>query len=167
MITAIIQQREKSLTLAQDGDAESQYMLGTMFQEGNGLPQDFTEAAKWYLLAAEQNNASAQLNLAAMHYLGNGVPQDYQAAYKWSRLSAIQSNASAQFTLGLLYMFGDAVEQNNIKSHMQYNIAFANGAKDAEGARDTVAETMTKEDIAQAQTMARECMESAYEDCGW
>jgi TPR repeat protein len=155
------------LPLADDGDAESQYLLGTIFQDGYGIPQDFTEAAKWYSFAADQNHASAQLNLAALYYLGNGVPQDYQAAYDWSRLSAIQSNESAQFTLGLLYQYGDAVEQNNTKSHMWYNIAYANGAKDAGEARDMVAGTMTPEAIAQAQGMARECVSSGYRTCGW
>lgn len=155
------------LPLAKEGDSEAQYLVGTIFQDGNGVPQDFSEAAEWYLLAAEQNYASAQFNLGAMYYLGNGVPQDYEAAFKWFRLSAKSGIASAQSALGLLYRFGDAVPQDNIRSHMWYNIASANGDTDAGSFRDKIADNMTSADISKAQEMARECMNSDYENCGW
>ena len=44
---------------------------------GQGVPQDYEEAIKWYRLAAEQGYASAQYNLGVMYDNGDGVPQDY------------------------------------------------------------------------------------------
>src|SRR5580698_5529010 len=39
---------------ADQGHAESQYLLSTMYDEGQGLPRDPTEAALWERKAAEQ-----------------------------------------------------------------------------------------------------------------
>lgn len=37
-----------SRPLAEQGDATAQYNLGHMYHLGEGVPQDYTEAAKWY-----------------------------------------------------------------------------------------------------------------------
>ena len=39
---------------AEQGDADSQYILGFMYNNGQGVPQDHAEAVKWFRLAAEQ-----------------------------------------------------------------------------------------------------------------
>ena len=55
------------LALAQGGDAFAQYALGGMYQHGQGVPQDYKEAVKWYRLAAEHGNVFScvcQLDLA-------------------------------------------------------------------------------------------------------
>ena len=62
--------------------------LGVMYDIGQGVPQDYAEAVKWYRLAAEQNDAVAQYNLGAMYANGRGVPQDYVQAHMWSNLAA-------------------------------------------------------------------------------
>ena len=55
------------LPFAEQGDAEAQYLLGLMYNEGKGVPQDYKEAVKWWRLSAEQRNERAQVNLALMH----------------------------------------------------------------------------------------------------
>jgi TPR repeat protein len=37
---------------AAQGDAEAQYSLGLMYQNGEGVPQDYVQAYKWFSLAA-------------------------------------------------------------------------------------------------------------------
>jgi hypothetical protein len=37
-----------------------------MYEKGQGVPQDYKEAVKWYRLAAEQGYADAQTNLDAL-----------------------------------------------------------------------------------------------------
>ena len=39
---------------AEQGDALAQYNLGFMYSNGEGVPQDYAEAVKWYRMAAEQ-----------------------------------------------------------------------------------------------------------------
>src|SRR2546428_1690306 len=55
---------------AEKGDAQAQFDLGWMYDEGNGIEQDSSEATKWYRKAAERGLAMAQLNLGAMYEIG-------------------------------------------------------------------------------------------------
>src|SRR5450432_2769644 len=49
--------------LADRGDAVGQYGLGHAYFSGQGVPQDYAEAMKWYRKAADQGDAPAQYNL--------------------------------------------------------------------------------------------------------
>ena len=44
---------------AEQEDAGAQFRLGVMYHTGEGVPQDYQEAVKWYRLAAEQGSAFA------------------------------------------------------------------------------------------------------------
>jgi hypothetical protein len=67
------------------------------------VEQDFAEAAKWYLLAAEQELADAQCNLGLCYQTGRGVKQNNKEAVKWFIRAAQQGNKTAQHNLGLHY----------------------------------------------------------------
>jgi len=54
-----------------------------MYAEGQGLMQDYAEAMKWLLLAAEQDDRLAQLSLGQMYAMGRGAQRDYVQAYFW------------------------------------------------------------------------------------
>src|SRR5262249_3120089 len=49
--------------LAEAGDPRAEAVLGSAFYRGRGVPQNDSEAAKWFRLAAEQGDAQAQYNL--------------------------------------------------------------------------------------------------------
>lgn len=76
-------------------DAEAQYMLGVMYDEGDGVPQDAAEAVRWYRRAAEQGDADAQYYLGLMYDWGEGVPEDDAEAVYWFRQAAEQGHAEA------------------------------------------------------------------------
>jgi TPR repeat protein len=78
--------------LADDGDAEAQTNLGTLYVNGRGVPQDYQEALRWFRKAANQGEALAQAKLGLLYYEGNGVPQDYVQAHMWYNLAAAQGN---------------------------------------------------------------------------
>ena len=155
------------LPLAEQGYVAAQNNLGLIYREGLGVPQDYAETAKWYRLAAEQGEARAQFALGWQFEKGKGVPQDYAEAVKWYRLAAEQGNAIAQNNLGLNYFMGNGVLQSIVLAHMWANIASANGAYGAGEWRDDLASQMTNADISEAQRMARECMSSNYQNCGY
>src|SRR5262249_20977092 len=90
--------------LADQGDAQAQYNLGVLYENGQGVPQNSAEAVEWYRKAAEQGEARAQNNLASMYASGQGVPQNYAEAMKWLRRAADQENARAQQGLGFMYL---------------------------------------------------------------
>jgi TPR repeat protein len=69
------------LPLAEQSNAAAQYNLGLMYLEGNGVPQDYAEAIKWYCLAADQGDSGAQSNLGLMYEHGYGVFQDNVKAH--------------------------------------------------------------------------------------
>ena len=50
---------EEWLTVAEHGEAGAQYNLGFMYDHGQGVPQDYAEAVRWYRLAAEQGTYMA------------------------------------------------------------------------------------------------------------
>ena len=135
------------------------FNLGVMYHTGQGVPQDYALAIKWYRLAADQGNAGAQYNLGVMYDKGRGVPQDYVQAVKWYRLAADQGIADAQYNLGNMYRQGQGVPQDDVQAHMWLNLAAAQGeadvAKFSAKNRDLVAEQMTPKQIAQAQELAR------------
>ena len=63
-----------------------------MYYNGEGVPQDYSTAVKWYSLAAEQGHASAQGNLGVMYAFGQGVLKDYVYAHMWGNIGAMNGN---------------------------------------------------------------------------
>jgi TPR repeat protein len=74
--------------LAEQGDAGAQYQLGVMHYRGEGVIQNYDEAAKWFRAAAENGDADAQFTLGLMYSHGQGVEQDYVQAHLWFSLAA-------------------------------------------------------------------------------
>ena len=58
------------LAKAEQGDADAQFELGGMYDEGKDVPQDDAESAKWFRKAAEQGHVKAQYNLGLMYQSG-------------------------------------------------------------------------------------------------
>ena len=55
---------------AEKGDAAAQFNLGEMYADGEGVPTDEAEAAKWCRKAADQGYAEAQVTLGQMYFDG-------------------------------------------------------------------------------------------------
>ena len=94
------------------GNAIAQNDLGVMCYMGEGVPQDYAEAAKWFFRAAEQGDPVAQHNLGLAYHDGNGVPHDRAESARWTRCAAEQGFAQAQYNMGALLHAGDGVSQD-------------------------------------------------------
>ena len=81
---------------AEQGDASAQFNLGFMYATGEGVPQDYQEALKWYRLAAEQGHAQAQYNLGFMYADGRGVLKDRILAHIWFNIAGANGHAQAR-----------------------------------------------------------------------
>ena len=77
---------------AEQGNADAQFCLGGMYDDGRGVPQDYGKAVEWYTKSAGQGYARAQNNLGGMYDYGRGVPQDYGKALEWYTKSAEQGS---------------------------------------------------------------------------
>src|SRR3954454_1319801 len=58
--------------------------------KGQGVTQNYAEAARWFRKAAEQGNADAQNHLGVLYDHGKGVTQDHAEAARWFRKAAEQ-----------------------------------------------------------------------------
>jgi hypothetical protein len=66
-----------------------------MYDKGKGVIQDYKQAVKWYLKAAEQGHVKAQFNLAHMYDKGNGVIQSSNNSYIWNAIAAANGHKGA------------------------------------------------------------------------
>lgn len=73
---------EEWLPLALEGDTRSQLNLGWAYENGKGVEQNFTEAAKWYAKAAEGGLRRGVSLYAKALEEGKGVEVDLEAATK-------------------------------------------------------------------------------------
>ena len=114
--------------------------------------------------AAQQGDAEAQMQFAD-EYFTSGVEGvnpavSWREASRWYRRAAQQGHGKAQFSLGRMYEQGQGVPQDHVQAHMWLNLASAQASDEDQGsyarARDSVAEKMTPEQLAEAQRLARE-----------
>lgn len=90
---------------AGEGDAESQYLLGVFHANGDGVAQDYAEAAKWFRKAADQGHSRAQRNMGLFSELGLGMDRDVPQAARWYLKAVEQHDAAAYIGVaGLLLM---------------------------------------------------------------
>ena len=116
---------------AEQGDAEAQFNLGLMYEEGQGVLRNYKEAVKWIRKAAEQGFAKAQCYLGVMYHNGKGVPKNYMEALEWFSKAAALEHAESQYWLGVMYDYGKGVTQNFIEAYAWYLLAKANGDEEA------------------------------------
>ena len=140
--------------LAKGGDKSAQDNLGVMYSIGDGVPQDYKEAVKWFTKAAEQGDADAQKNLGVMYDTGEGVPQDYKEAVKWYTKAAEQGDADAQNNLGVMFDNGEGVPKDLVQAYAWYNVANAYGQEKAKECRDKI--ELTPRQLAEAQSLSTE-----------
>lgn len=113
--------------LAENGDAQSQFMLGAIYATGKGVPRDHAEAAKWYLMAAKQGVAAAQNNLGFMYDRGLGVAKNDHEAVRWYIKAAQQGHSQAQNNLGVMYGTGRGVAKNNTQAFKWFQLSAEQG----------------------------------------
>ena len=137
-----------------------------MYANGDGVAEDDAEAVRWYRLAAEQGYVFAQFNLGVMYSRGEGVPEDDAEAVRWYRLAAEQGDALAQASLGFMYGNGDGVPVDLVFAYMWFDLSAAQGIETAQNNQERIERFITREQIAEAQRLSREWIETHPQDGG-
>ena len=75
------------------------------------------------------------------------------------RQAAEDGDADAQFGLGVMYAKGEGVLENYVKAYAWWNLAAAQGHKDAIKAKASLRKDMTAEQVAEAQKLSVELWE--------
>lgn len=98
--------RETCASAARAGNSHAQYLLGRMYEEGDGVTKDSAAAVKWYRLAAESGHAVSQRRLAGAYALGRGVEKDEKLGLYWIQEAAKNGDRRAQKQLAVGYQYG-------------------------------------------------------------
>jgi len=146
--------------LADKGDAEAQYRMGSLYAEGKGVEQNDATAMTWFMRAAEQGNALAQYDVGASYAAGLGIAKSDADAAKWFRRAADQGMPYAQINLGLMYASGHGVTQDYTEAMKWLQLALfglpAGGVRsDVAKAMEDVSEKMTPEQQREAKMRVR------------
>jgi TPR repeat protein len=104
---------------AERNDPAAQYILGLLYENGQGVAQDDAEAARWYQKAADQGHAKAQHRMGRLYQ--NTL--DYAEALRWYQKAADQGNADSQNNIGKLYYNGWSVPQDYAEALRWYQKA--------------------------------------------
>jgi hypothetical protein len=137
--------------LADAGDVNALFLLAGKYEEGDGVPRDEGEAAKYYGIAADEGHAQAQLRFGDCHYYGKGVlSKSYTKAVEWYRKAAVQGVVEAQHNLGYVYAQGLGVPRDLVEAYMWYSISSVDP-----NVMRSLEQKMTPEQIAEARRRAR------------
>jgi TPR repeat protein len=110
------------------GDAESGYIIGVLYQDGSkNLPKDIGRAFSCFLWSAEKGYAPAQDSVGLMYMTGQGVRTDRAKAVEWTRKAAEQGYADAEMKMGILNESGRDIPQNLPKAAEWYRKAAEQG----------------------------------------
>ncbi|WP_075220983.1 SEL1-like repeat protein [Acuticoccus yangtzensis] len=117
-----------ALRAAAADQASAAALIGRLYEEANGVEQDFAKAAGWYAVAADQGDLDAQTRLAGMLLMGRGVPRDSVRAAAAFRRAAAAGSADAAHSLALMLIKGEGVEAD-LSEALRYMRQAAEGGK--------------------------------------
>ena len=66
---------------AEDGHAESMFLLGVAYAQGHGVEKNQTEAARWFHEASRAGHSRAKVSLGYLYSKGHGVRLDVILAF--------------------------------------------------------------------------------------
>ncbi|WP_052451545.1 SEL1-like repeat protein [Rhizobium gallicum] len=112
------------------GSLRAAVNLGNAYEQGDGVPQDYTEAMKFYVLAAAKLGDAAN-EIGDLYYYGKGVAQSYPEARRWFEQGAEAGHHGSMRNLGALYEYGKGVEKDTLKAIEWYRKAAENGSTGA------------------------------------
>ncbi len=128
----LVEDAKVSRVSAEHGDVRAETRLGSMYDLGEGVPRDYSEAMRWYRKAADQGDAHAQHDIGYLYERGRGVPQDYTEALRWYHKAADQGEAWAQCAIGAMYYDGRGMRQDRVVAASWYSQAADRGLAKAQ-----------------------------------
>lgn len=145
---------------AVQGDADAQVQLGDMYKDGQGVEQNYTEAMKWFKLAADQGDTDAQFSIGLLYFMGEGLQQNYALAAQWFQKAADQGHIDAMVNTGGTYKDGKGVAKDKVKAFAYWTAALTlNDDKDANFNMLGILPEMTVEEIRDARQQAKEILD--------
>lgn len=100
--------KEELLSAAQErGDAGAMQELGERFWFGiGGMEQDYAQAFRWLMAAAEQGVQDAEYLIAEAYRCGNGADQSFPQYFHWLERAAAHGSWLAMFAVSAAFRQG-------------------------------------------------------------
>ena len=169
---------DETLAKATSGDVNAEESLAFYYLTA----KNFTDALKWFGMAAASGDESAQNMLGTFYQHGTAgaVEKDNNKAAYWYLRAAKQGDDQSQLEIGWMYYGGDGVVKDYVEAYKWFNIAststtkpptkeqigkidndslkalLTSTAEKGKDARDAIAPLMTPEQIAEAQRRSAE-----------
>jgi uncharacterized protein len=91
------------------GGIDKCYGAGRLFELGQGVPQDYMKAYKYFKQACDGGNMQGCNEVGFLFVNGFGVAQDYQQAYRYGKQACEGGEMLSCKNLGLLFLNGQGV----------------------------------------------------------
>lgn len=140
---------------ADRGLAMAQYRLAKLYERGEGVPADLTQARQWTERAAAGGNRRAMHDLGVYFARGEGAPLDEAAAFRWFRQAAELGVADSQYNLGVLYQQGRGVGASASEAMFWFLVAARQGDNDAGARAQALQQTLQPIQVEQARARAQ------------
>ena len=148
---------------AEKGSVRGQVALGRAYADGRGVAQNYTDAARWYRVAATAGlSAEAEFALGELYFRGLGVMNDYGQAIHYYRMAAERGQPVAQYLVGVMYAEGWGVRRDPVAAFTWLTAALPQAKRiraydasfDPRGRREQVMVTLTETQIHEAERRA-------------
>jgi hypothetical protein len=137
---------------AEAGDAGAQFRLGeSLLQDPARTPENSASAVHWLQMSAESGNTEAMIVLGRLSRTGVGILQNFGQSAKWIETAAARGNPEGMLELGRLYRDGIGVDKDPVRAYVWFNRASAARNLDAVRERETIARTLTPDELKEAQ----------------
>lgn len=144
---------------ADQGLVDAELDLGLCYLEGHGVKMSGAEGVKLFRQAAAQGSARANYEVGRCYLEGTGVAKDIQEGIKWVQQAAERGDPVAESRLGQAYVKGEGLPKDNVQAYKWFTLAAAQDDENANDIRVNIAKVenqMTKEEVAEAQRLARD-----------
>ena len=99
-------------TTIKGGNTDAMCELGLLYENGQGVQQDYKIAKEWYEKAVMKGSAIAKRLLGNLYLMGNGVEKDYQKAYHFFSEALDKGDNESKAFIAKMYYYGYYVEKS-------------------------------------------------------
>ncbi|UQZ88469.1 hypothetical protein C4J81_04315 [Deltaproteobacteria bacterium Smac51] len=108
------------------GQSAAMLSLGSLYENGIGVPRNYTKAYEWYKKAADAKQAEGYYNLGVCYEIGMGVTANADEAMNNFKKAADMKLPQAFYKLSSVYLSGSLVKASNKEA-----ISYLNKASEA------------------------------------
>jgi TPR repeat protein len=112
--------------------APAEFLLGYLYDHGQGVPLDYAQAVEHYRAAASLGHGGAENNLGGLYQYGRGVPKDIHLAFQHYRAAAEHGNVMGEYNLATFYHLGYATPPDVVEAAKWFRAAADQGLASAQ-----------------------------------